>query len=393
LGTNGVDRLFLFGDVDFTGVSSIANIEGVAFDAANTATFNASQFGVGFLSTAFDVTGAVGTIQTIVVQNASNFSALNWSLSNWEAFNIPLLDTLSIIGTNGGDTLTGSNAHDVISGGLGADILRGGGGIDTLDGGEGSDIYDYGVSEVPVGETLDDTGTASKDAIRLLGNVDFSPITTLTGIEAFVFTGDQDLTINSFPIFGVNFELTGSNGTAQSFTVNNANDFSVAGWTFKNWENSDAIILNGGGFGGIMIGSSKRDVINALGGEDTLTGGLGKDTLSGGTEADIFDFNKVSETAKGANRDIITDFSGVNDIGSDLDLIDLSTIDAKTTIKHNQAFKFIGAHKFHHKAGELHVLDKGSFFLVEGDRNGDGKADFQIEVNHDAALAKADFIL
>lgn len=285
---------------------------------------------------------------------------------------------LSIIGTNGGDTLTGSNAHDVISGG---------------NGDEGSDIYDYGASEVISGETITDTGTSGKDTIRLLGDVSFLPVTTLTGIEAFMFTGDQDFQINSFPIFGVDFELTGSNGTAQSFTVSNANDFSVAGWILKNWENSDTIILIGGGFGGIMIGSSKRDVINAFGGEDTLTGGLGKDTLSGGTEADIFDFNKTSETAKGANRDIITDFSGVNALAPDLDLIDLSTIDAKTTIKHDQAFKFIGAHKFHHKAGELHALNKGSFFLVEGDRNGDGKADFQIEVNHDAALAKADFIL
>jgi Ca2+-binding RTX toxin-like protein len=224
-GTIGIDRLFLFGDVDFTG-SSIANIEGVAFDAANTATFNASQFGVGLLSTALDVTGAVGSIQTIVIQNASNFSALNWSLSNWEAFNIPTLDILSIIGTNGGDALTGSIAHDVISGGLGVDVLRGGGGGDTLDGGEGSDIYEYtATSDAGSGETITDTGTTGKDTIRLLGDVSFSAFTAndLSGIEAFVFTGAQTLEINSFPIFGQNFELTGSNGTAQSFTVNNAN--------------------------------------------------------------------------------------------------------------------------------------------------------------------------
>ncbi len=193
-GTIGIDRLFLFGDVDFTG-SSIANIEGVAFDAANTATFNASQFGVGLLSTALDVTGAVGSIQTIVIQNASNFSALNWSLSNWEAFNIPTLDILSIIGTNGGDTLTGSIAHDVISGGLGVDVLRGGGGGDTLDGGEGSDIYEYtATSDAGAGETITDTGTTGKDTIRLLGDVSFSAFTAndLSGIEAFVFTGAQD---------------------------------------------------------------------------------------------------------------------------------------------------------------------------------------------------------
>jgi hypothetical protein len=51
------------------------------------------------------------------------------------------------------------------------------------------------------------------------------------------------------------------------------------------------------------------------------------------------------------------------------------------------------AQQFHHKTGELHVLHKSGFFMVEGDVNGDGRADFQIEVHSAAALAKADFIL
>ena len=215
-----------------------------------------------------------------------------------------------------------------------------------------------------------------------------------SGIEAFVFTGDQDLDINSFPIFGVNFEFTGSNGTAQSFTVNNANgNFSIAGWTLKNWESGDHVILNGAGGIDEIIGSTRNDIINGLNNSDTLTGGRGKDTLTGGTEADIFDYNSVKDSTRGVNRDIITDFSGGMTLAGDFDRIDLSTIDAKTTKGGNNTFKFIGAQKFHHKAGELHVLDKGAFFLVEGDRNGDGRADFQIEVNHDAALAGDDFVL
>jgi Ca2+-binding RTX toxin-like protein len=391
-GTNGVDRLSLFADASFAGMT-ITGIEGVLFNGANTATFDASQFGAGLISAAFDVTGVAGTIQTIAVGNASNFSALTWNFSNWELFNQAELDVISIDGTSGADTLTGSIGRDLISGGIGADTLRGGAGADSLDGGEGSDIYDYGASEVVSGESINDTGTAGKDTVRFLADVSFSSVATLTGIEAFVFTGDQDFQINSFPIFGQNFEITGSNGTAQSFTVHNANDFDVSGWTLKNWENGDTIVLNGSGVSGIMVGSSRNDVINGLSGEDALIGGRGKDTLTGGADKDIFDFNSVKDSVKGASRDVITDFSGFNALAPDLDLIDLSTIDAKTTLKHNQAFKFIGAHKFHHRAGELHVLDKGSFFLVEGDRNGDGKADFQIEVHSTAALASGDFVL
>jgi len=45
----------------------------------------------------------------------------------------------------------------------------------------------------------------------------------------------------------------------------------------------------------------------------------------------------------------------------------------------------------------LHVVKKAGFVIVEGDVNGDGRADFQIEVHNLTAdlngLAKADFIL
>jgi hypothetical protein len=97
---------------------------------------------------------------------------------------------------------------------------------------------------------------------------------------------------------------------------------------------------------------------------------------------------------KGAGRDVIFDFDGTRDVGDDLDLIDLSGIDAKKG-HGNQAFHFIGAQKFHHKAGELQVKYNSvtDIAIVSGDIDGNGKADFQIEVHSAAALAKADFIL
>lgn len=51
-----------------------------------------------------------------------------------------------------------------------------------------------------------------------------------------------------------------------------------------------------------------------------------------------------------------------------------------------------GAQGFHDAKGELRYIDKGATVIVQGDVNGDGKADFEIFVKA-AALAKGDFLL
>jgi serralysin len=126
-------------------------------------------------------------------------------------------------------------------------------------------------------------------------------------------------------------------------------------------------------------------------GIDFLAEGSGKDFLTGGTEADHFDFTKRSDSPRGAaNRDVITDFSHIEG-----DTIDVSLIDANTTAPGNQKFKFIGSHAFHHKAGELHVLHDvaNDETIVQGDVNGDGRADFEIALLGQHVLHRADFIL
>jgi hypothetical protein len=48
---------------------------------------------------------------------------------------------------------------------------------------------------------------------------------------------------------------------------------------------------------------------------------------------------------------------------------------------------------FHHRAGELHVVPQGiGHLFVEGDVNGDGHADFRIDVHGANTLADGDFI-
>ena len=150
----------------------------------------------------------------------------------------------------------------------------------------------------------------------------------------------------------------------------------------------DASTINGLDGADRLTGMNANDALNGGAGFDTLTGGLGKDFLIGGADADVFDFNSIRES-KGRAADVIKDFHHAQG-----DKIDLSDIDANMTLPGDQAFHFIGGHKFHHKAGELHfVSDHHRGVFVEGDVNGDGRADFRIDVQHVSHLAANDFFL
>jgi hypothetical protein len=137
---------------------------------------------------------------------------------------------------------------------------------------------------------------------------------------------------------------------------------------------------------GLLYGGPGDDNLNGGAGKDNLYGGTGKDILTGNGGADIFYFRTLAESPSGAKRDVILDFTPT------LDLIDLTLIDAKRGGSDNH-FKFIGTAHFHHKAGELHYLKHANFLLLEGDTNGDGRADFQIEVHSAIKLVATDFFL
>lgn len=150
----------------------------------------------------------------------------------------------------------------------------------------------------------------------------------------------------------------------------------------------------------VLTGSSKNDFMEAFGGKDYLYGGRGGDSLFGGKGADRFVYKSVSdsrpETKKsyGANADYIHDFSH-----KEKDKIDLRAIDANTKKAGNQAFSFIGNSAFTKKAGELRYKiatdpnEGGKEFYIQGDVNGDGRADLEIQLAKAMKLVKSDFIL
>jgi Ca2+-binding RTX toxin-like protein len=137
-----------------------------------------------------------------------------------------------------------------------------------------------------------------------------------------------------------------------------------------------------------LTGGQGADRLFGDAGKDKLDGGSGVDLLTGGGGKDRFDFNSVNDSGPEPTiRDKIIDFA----VGTDL--LDLKNIDADTTSGGNDTFVFIGSTAFSSTAGELRAVVSGSVTIVEGDVDGDGQADFQIELLGAPALTEPDFIL
>ena len=289
--------------------------------------------------------------------------------------NTGTIDGLVDLGA-GNDTFTGGNGGDNVVDGAGADNVRLGGGsdiyrafggfnqvvdgIDTIDGGAGIDVYDASNTTSAVYVNLDKVAHDASPLAPGVGAIAANLAMTANGTQ-----NDKILNIESV-----------NGGSGDDFIYGSSTSNEILG-------NAGADTLFG--FGG-------TDIIYGGEGADTLVGGAGKDYLAGGALGDYFAFVAASESGvTAATRDVIEDFA------SGADLIDLRFIDANTRNGAvNDAFSFIGAGAFGGVAGQLRVYAAGGSQIVEGDINGDGNADFSIEVLTSSAtlpLTATDFLL
>lgn len=301
-----------------------------------------------------DLTIAVGDVaepQSYTgTKKADVFDAVN--NNNWTVNGGLGNDT--IITHGGADRVTGGKGADVISTGAGDDIIYvgSGDGTDAIDGGQGFDT----IQATAAGIAISVSALAGIEAITGSGLT----VQGTKGADAFDFA--------SVALSGV----VAINGLGGADTI--------AGTAL-------ADTINGGAGNDLLVGRDGNDVLRGDGGDDRLIGGLGADTLTGGGGADRFVFTAPADSNAANGLDHITDFKQKKDA------VDLSGIDASTTLAGDQAFSFIGKAAFT-AAGQLRFDVVGDHTEVSGDIDGDHVADFTIILDGAfAALKAVDFVL
>ncbi len=317
----------------------------------------------------------IDTLVSIESLNGTNFNDtfIGNSVNNTLA-GLAGNDTLT--GNGGNDILIGWGGNDTLSGGTGNDLLNGGSGNDRLDGGDGIDTATYITATAAVTVGIDDfSGEFPSGEPQNTGG---AGIDTLLGIESLTGSNFNDRL--SFDGLEVGSVLNGGNGD-DLISANHVDGV-------LNGEAGNDILLAGNGFatlnggtgndrleaydGGELNGGDGKDVLRVIGGvsDSILNGGAGADTLygSGGANPnDIYDYAAVSDSPTGAGRDKIVNFMG--DLGEQ---IDLTTIDADTTVAGNQAFIWSGSFT----AGHLRYVGE----LLQGNTDADAAAEFEIQL-------------
>ncbi len=265
----------------------------------------------------------------------------------------------NLIGSSFNDTLSGSSAANSLSGGDGSDYIRGSSGADTIDGGKGVDTLAGGVG----------------NDLFLVNDPSDSVVENNGGGTDLVKASSASFLLPAF-VENLTFAGTG-NFTGTGNTLANAITGGSGSDTLSGLTGNDG-----------LIGAGGNDSLSGGDGNDTLTGGAGIDKLSGGIGADRFVFKLLADSPTLGSHDTIADFNH-----SEADQIYLAKIDASTTVSGDQAFTFIGTQAFHHVAGELQYAAAAGGIIVSGDVNGDGVADFSIDVTGVSSLVAADFIL
>jgi Ca2+-binding RTX toxin-like protein len=272
--------------------------------------------------------------------------------------NLLLTGSAAINGTGNelNNHLWGNGANNTLIGGAGNDLLQGRGGTDTMIGGTGDDWF-----------YID----SADDVVQELAG---------EGYDA-LFTSISHTLEENFEVLVLQSEGGAINGYGNGLNnemYGNGSDNRLNGL----WGDDT---ISGGGGNDTLLGGSGWDTLNGDAGDDVLVGGSNMDVLIGGSGADAFVFALVSDSpVSAALGDEIRDFSSAQG-----DFIDLSVIDARSDVSGNQAFSYLGDAAFSGTAGELRFAGG----LLEADTDGNGSADFRVQVTGVTSLSAGDFLL
>lgn len=152
--------------------------------------------------------------------------------------------------------------------------------------------------------------------------------------------------------------------------------------------------LQGGAGSDTLFGGQNSDYLFGGSSADMLHGGLGRDELTGNGGADVFVFQ---DTDIRFRNGLLQDASGLSDSVRDfqkrVDKIDLSLIDTRLLKFGDQAFDYLGLGGFTKERGQVRWEWSHGNTLVQGDLDGNGRADFTITLLGEVSLLKGDFLL
>jgi Ca2+-binding RTX toxin-like protein len=313
--------------------------------------------------------GGIDEVQT-ALGSRSDFAAMYILPANVEV----------LVGTSAtGQGVYGNALDNVIMMGNGGDlIVLHDGGDDLVFASGGNDYIYYGASFTNADSN---DGGAGTDTVGLLGNY------TLT------FDADDLVSIEALAAYS-----SGNPAAPNSYSLTTVDANVAAGEhlmvTGMSLSKIETLVFNGaaetdGRF--TILGGRADDTITGGMGNDLIWGNLGADVLRGGGGNDSFEYYAVAESTPGA-RDMIMDFSAG-------DKVNLFSIDADGNAANgNSKFAFIGSAAFTGAAGELRAVQHATHtraWIVEGDIDGDGQADFSLVVVTQPGylLGAGDFIL
>jgi len=281
----------------------------------------------------------------------------------------------SLVGGSGGDRLIGGSGNDTLVGGEDGDILLGGEGDDLVFGGYSQAFAQEAMKKLP-------------DSFRVDKIID-QPI-RLVIADRLAFASSVGVSLNLLQSWAdQKTQSTQSLSPVEPVYF----DEPFADWLWGGNGNDE---LHGGAGADALHGENGNDLLFGDGGDDLLEGGTGNDSLVGGAGVDVmvggsgndaFKFVEASDSPR-MFPDRISDFK------RGADQIDLSAIDADTQSDGDGVFTFIGNQPFSKpSAGQLRFELRSGLLLLQADMNGDGIADFVIELVGVSTLAEADFIL
>jgi serralysin len=204
----------------------------------------------------------------------------------------------------------------------------------------------------------------------------YSCIWDAGGIDQIAYNGSKDANID-LRAATLQYEYGGGGWVSYAYGIHGG--FTIANSvTIENaTSGSGNDTLTGNDAHNVLNANGGDDTLRGGGGDDTLIGGLGHDVMEGGLGADLFLYVSPTDSVVGGGRDMILDFEQGED------RIDLTGIGAHS---------FIGAAAFSGSAGQVRYAAFDGTTIVELDRNGDRRADLQIELDEGMLLTASDFL-